>query len=298
MTDMLAALKEITLRDKADEVALVVRASRERSTRARARANLTCFRMVPRFVVDAALIGGVLVVGGVSYLIGGFDSALASVALFGIAGFRRVPSLTNFQNVLTSTHFTAPHVERLLNDIREITEARKELPEAGDQPLPKNPAFLSIDGVSFRYAPRANDALKDVSIAIPFGSRVAFAGESGSGKSTMIDLILGLISPTSGSVRVDGVPLAEVSRSWRSLVGYVPQDVALFDGTIGQNVALTWDRDYDRDAAERALRKAQLWDVVESRPRGIDSRVGERGISFSWGNASGSVSHERCTPSR
>jgi len=281
MTDMLAALKEITLRDKSDEVAMVVRASRKRSTRARA--NLTFFRMVPRFVIDGALIGGFLVVGGASYLVGGLDAALASVALFGVAGFRLVPSLTGFQNVITSTHSTAPHVERLIDDIREVSAARGALPEAGDRPMPETPSVLSLTDVSFRYAPAARNALEGISLSIPFGSRVAFAGESGSGKSTLVDLILGLLTPTGGDVEVDGVSLAEMSRAWKSRVGYVPQDVALFDGTIGQNVALTWGRDYDRAAAERALRKAQLWEVVEQRPGGLDARAGERGIALSGG---------------
>lgn len=281
MTDMLSALKEITLRDKTDEVRAEVRESRKRSTRARA--NLTFFHMVPRFVIDSALIGGFLIIGGVSYAVGGIDAALASVALFGVAGFRLVPSITGFQNVITSTHSTAPHVERLIDDIVEAGNARAEQLGGGDQEVPERPKILSLVDVSFRYAAHAPEALSGLSFDIPFGSRVAFVGASGSGKSTVIDLILGLLTPTRGEVLVDGIPLSDMSRGWRARVGYVPQDVALFDGTIGQNVALTWASGYDREAAERALRKAQLWDVVVERSGGLDARVGERGLSLSGG---------------
>jgi ATP-binding cassette subfamily C protein len=125
--------------------------------------------------------------------------------------------------------------------------------------------------------------VRHVGIEVPFGSTVAFVGASGAGKSTMVDLILGLIEPTSGSVRIDDVDLRSAAREWRSRVGYVPQEVALFDATIAQNVALSWSDDFDRDRVREALRQAQLLETVDAREGGIDGMVGERGLALSGG---------------
>ncbi len=89
--------------------------------------------------------------------------------------------------------------------------------------------------------------------------------------------------PTSGTILIDGTPLPDVIHAWRSRIGYVPQRVTLFDGTIGQNVALTWDDDYDRDKVIEVLEKAQLSSLIESRGHGIDERIGERGVTLSGG---------------
>ena len=117
MTDMVGALKEITLRDKAGEVARVVNRNRVHTTRARA--NISFLGAVPKFVLDSALVGGFLLVGGVSYLNGGLPAALASVALFGVAGFRLVPALTSFQSILTGTQSNVSHVQAVISDINQ-----------------------------------------------------------------------------------------------------------------------------------------------------------------------------------
>src|SRR5690606_9179574 len=120
-------------------------------------------------------------------------------------------------------------------------------------------------------------------LEIPFGSQVAFVGASGAGKSTMIDLLLGLMEPTSGVISVDGVPVQEALNAWRSQISYVPQDVSLFDSTVAQNVALSWRSDYDRDRVRAALEQAQLLPLIEARDGGIDGRIGERGLALSGG---------------
>jgi ABC-type multidrug transport system fused ATPase/permease subunit len=99
----------------------------------------------------------------------------------------------------------------------------------------------------------------------------------------MVDLVLSLLEPTQGSISIDNIPLTELRSAWRSRVGYVPQEVALFDATIAQNVALTWGHDFDRERVRQSLEQAQLWDIVEAREGAIDARVGERGMSLSGG---------------
>ncbi|MET0302436.1 MAG: ABC transporter ATP-binding protein [Microbacteriaceae bacterium] len=281
MTEMVGALKEVTLRDKAGEVGRVVHRNRIHTTRARA--NLTFLNAVPRFILDSALVGGFLLVGGVAYLTGGPAQAFAAIALFGVAGFRLVPSLTGFQSIISQTLASAPHVRAVIHDIHQAREYVANAERVGRDPLPENPVELRLDGVAFTYPGSTTPAVRDIDLRIPMGSTVALVGSSGAGKSTLVDVLLGLLEPSHGDIRIDDQNLVDVLAGWRSRVGYVPQDVSLFDGSVAQNVALTWDSTFDRDRVESALRRAQLWDVIEARVGGMDGRIGERGISLSGG---------------
>jgi ATP-binding cassette subfamily C protein len=281
MTEMVGALKEITLRDKFGEVAAVIRDNRRRSTRARA--NINFLGALPRFVIDSALVGGFLLVGGVSYVVSGADGAINAVALFAVAGFRMVPSLTGFQGVVTTATSNAAHVSAVLADIEMAKTYTTRAEELGRQTLPARVESISLDHVTFTYPDRSTPAVRDVSLSIRLGTSVALVGASGSGKSTLVDLMLGLIVPQQGTIFVGEAPLPEVLGAWRRRVGYVPQDVAIFDGTIAQNVALSWGEDIDMDKVRDALARAQLLDAVLERPGGLDSKVGERGLALSGG---------------
>lgn len=281
MTDMVAALKEITLRDKAGEVAQVVHDNRVHSTRARA--NIHFLGAVPRFVLDAGLIGGFLLVGGVAYFSGGPSGALASVALFGVAGFRLVPSLTSLQAILTTTQANSPHVNSVLTDIAQSREYIERAEVIGHDPIVSEPSTLRIENAGFTYPGSETPAISGVELEIVLGTSVGIVGASGSGKTTLVDMLLGLLSPTEGRILLDDANLDDVMAAWRSRVGYVPQDVALFDGTIAQNVALAWSGTLDLERVEHALRRAQLWDVVQKRDGGLHARVGDRGMALSGG---------------
>lgn len=281
MTDMLTALKEITLRNKADEVSAVVRANRIHSTRARA--NTYFLNSVPRFVLDIALVGGFVLVGAVSYVSVGLEGALVSIALFGVAGFRLVPSLASLQSIVTGTRANFAHVTAVVDavahhrdhDVRAVVHDRLEL--SGE------PRELKLEAVSFTYPGAVAPALRRVDVAIPLGSTVGIVGDSGSGKSTLVDIILGLLPPSEGQILLDNAGLDDVMMAWRSRLGYVPQEVTLFDGTIAQNVALRWEEPIDEERVERALRRAQLWEFVSNRGGGIRARVGDRGMALSGG---------------
>ncbi|UNX55732.1 ABC transporter ATP-binding protein/permease [Georgenia sp. TF02-10] len=281
MTEMVSALKEITLRDKLGEAATVVHDARRHSTRARS--NIRFLNTVPKYVVEAALVGGFVLVGGVAYLGGGMEAALSSVALFAVAGFRMIPSVTTVQNVLTQTSANIPQVEAVLRDIAAAERYTANAEQVGTAPIPGSPRVLTLRGVTFTYPTAAVPAVRDVDLDVPIGSSLALVGSSGAGKSTLVDILLGLLVPARGTIALDGVPLVEVLHAWRSRVGYVPQDVALFDGSIAQNVALTWGTDVDEERVRTALDRAQLSDVVAGRAGGIHARIGERGIALSGG---------------
>lgn len=281
IAEMVGALKEITLRNKTGEVADVVRQTRVHT--ARARANLQFLTSVPRAVLEAALIGGFVLVGATGYLIGGMPVAITAISLFALAGFRMVPSLQRFQNVLTAVTANVPHVDIVVDDIRSATSTRPESRSVDRATPASDPVALKLESVTFSYPNSQDAAVRDVSLSIPFGSTAAIVGASGSGKSTLVDLILGLLTPSHGRITIDGTPIDELTTWWRARVGYVPQEVSLFDASVAQNVALTWSDDVDRERVVAALRQAQLLDVVEARFGGIDGGIGERGLGLSGG---------------
>ncbi|QBE49422.1 ABC transporter ATP-binding protein [Leucobacter triazinivorans] len=281
MTEMVDALKEVVLRDKLDEIGRVV--SKNRSVATRARANISFLGIVPKYAFESALIGGFLIIGGAAYLRGGFSEALVAISLFAASGFRMMPAMNAVQASFTSAaanQVYAQDVIRELTDLRSGTGIQEEHQDVAE--LPTGPQSLTLENVHFRYPGAADDVLSNVSFKVPFGSSLAIVGPSGSGKSTLIDLLLGLSVPTSGSMRIDGAELRDVMRQWRNRVGYVPQRVALFDASIAQNVALTWESDYDSERVIHALQRAHLGELAD-RGAGIEERVGERGASISGG---------------
>lgn len=281
MAEMVSALKEITLRDKSDEVGAEIQAVRARV--ARSRANIRFLQAVPKFAVDIALVGGLLLIGGVAYWHAGLQGALASLALFGIAGFKIIPSITRLQNAMTQIDAYIPYAETVVADVDAAEGYLRAYREVGRDPLPEHPQLLTLEDVTFTYPAADRPAVHDLQLDLPMGSSLGVVGGSGAGKSTLIDLLLGLLTPSSGRIAIDGLPLEGVLHSWRSRVGYVPQEVMLFDGTVAQNVALTWSDDIDEDMVRQALRRAQLLDIIEARPGGIHGRIGERGLTLSGG---------------
>ena len=281
ITEMIGAIKEVTLRGKSGEVADVVRSNRVHSTRARS--NIQFLGQVPRYVLESGIVGGFVLVGVAGYATGGVTEAITAVALFGLAGFRMAPSIVRFQAVVSQVTANMPHASAVLHEIRRSENSVKYRVGRESLEIPASRKALSFENVSFRYSADQSDAISNVSFTIPFGSTVALVGSSGAGKSTVVDLILGLIEPTEGKLSIDQVDLTKLTKAWRAQVGYVPQDVALFDSSIAQNVALTWGKDFDEVRVRSALEQAQLLDIVEKREDGIHGAVGERGLTLSGG---------------
>ena len=283
ISEMVHSLKEITLRNKSSEVAEVVLGVRKHASKARA--DQSFLGAIPRYVLEAGLIGGLGLGATIGYVTeGGAPGALAAVALFGVAGFRIVPSLTRFQTIMAQTGASMPFAQQVLAEIERGQGYVESERLAGSTELPDDAISLRLDNVTFSYPGASVPAVHEVSLELPFGQTLALVGASGSGKSTLVDVVLGLLEPQSGQVIIGERPLAQGLQGWRRRVGYVPQDVSLFDASVARNVALTWkDEGVDDERVREALRRAQLLDVIEARPDGIHGKVGERGLSLSGG---------------
>ena len=201
------------------------------------------------------------------------------LGLFVIATWRFVPSINKVVNLVNSIRYSLPAVGSLYNEFEYIKKHSK---------IVKTQAVftdkIEMCKLTFSYANTPAPSLRDVNIVVCKGETVGFIGPSGAGKSTLVDVILGLLSPSSGELLVDGVNMHEHNIEWQSTIGYVAQSIYLIDDTIRRNVAFgIAEHEIDEDALERALRSAQLWDFVQGLPDKTHSIVGERGIRVSGG---------------
>jgi ABC-type multidrug transport system fused ATPase/permease subunit len=201
------------------------------------------------------------------------------LGLFVIATWRFVPSVNNVISLINSLRYSQPAVESLYNEF-EYIKSQSEIVKTQAKFTDK----IEMRSLTFSYDNTPAPSLRDVNIVVRKGETVGFIGPSGAGKSTLVDVILGLLPPSSGELLVDGVNLHEQNLEWQSTIGYVAQAIYLTDDTIRRNVAFgIAEKEIDEAALERALKSAQLWDFVESLPEKAHTIVGERGIRVSGG---------------
>ena len=208
------------------------------------------------------------------------EALLPTLGLFAAAAFRVLPSITRVLSSVQNVRITLPVIDNLYS---EFVLVESGSPSREDRPLPFR-STLALDEVTFRYAAAEAHALEGVSLSIRRGSSVGFIGATGCGKSTLVDVVLGLLTPEAGVVRVDGVNIQTSLRGWQDQIGYVPQSIFLTDDTLRRNVAFGLsDEEIDESAVARAVDAAQLDAFVDELPDGLDTVVGERGVRLSGG---------------
>ena len=207
------------------------------------------------------------------------DRIIPLLGLFVIATWRFVPSINNVIGLVNSLSYSKPAVESLYNEF-EYIKKQNEIVKTQAVFTDK----IEMRNLTFSYANTLAPSLRDVNIVVRKGETVGFIGPSGAGKSTLVDVILGLLPPSSGELLVDGVNMHEHNIEWQSTIGYVAQAIYLTDDTIRRNVAFGIAEDEIDDVAlERSLKSAQLWEFVQGLPDKTHSIVGERGIRVSGG---------------
>ena len=207
------------------------------------------------------------------------DRIIPLLGLFVIATWRFVPSINNVINLVNGLAYSKPAVESLYNEF-EYIKKQNEIIKTQAVFTDK----IEMRNLTFSYANTLAPSLRDVNIVVRKGETVGFIGPSGAGKSTLVDVILGLLPPSSGELLVDGVNMHEHNIEWQSTIGYVAQAIYLTDDTIRRNVAFgIAENEIDDVALERALKSAQLWEFVQGLPDKTHSIVGERGIRVSGG---------------
>jgi len=260
--------------------------STDRRELARTRTWRGTYQAFPRAIIETVLvafIAGFFVL--TLTLEGGAAGAIPVLGVFAYAAFRLKQPIKDLTSAINTLRYAGPaleDVERDLDAARDAQEARAA-EDADPDPLVVGEA-ITLEQVRYRYPGADEDALRDVSLTIPRGASIGIVGPTGGGKSTLVDVLVGLLEPTEGAVRVDGVDIAAHPRRWQRAIGMVPQSIFLVDDTIRGNIALgVRPEAIDEDAVARAVRMAQLDDVIARLPHGLDTVVGERGVRLSGG---------------
>jgi ATP-binding cassette, subfamily B, bacterial PglK len=240
--------------------------------------------LVPRYFVEAVAFGGTLAIALILLRTRqDLGAVLPILGLYGLAGYRLLPAVQQIYNGLTRLRFGLPMIQSVLEDLSEHLPGSAL--ERNPTPLPFTRS-IAFRGVGFRYPGAARPALDAVDFEISANTTVGIVGTTGAGKTTAIDLILGLLEPSDGCIQIDGVTLADSNRrAWQRNVGYVPQAIFLADATVAENIAFGVPAaEIDVLALERAARIANIHDVVLSQlPQGYQTEIGERGIRLSGG---------------
>jgi ATP-binding cassette, subfamily B, bacterial PglK len=267
-------------------------------------ASLFEIKLLPRIIIETALI--VVIVGftSSSLLLGGnLESLIPSLGIFALASLRLMPAVTqvlNGMNLLRSNSFVLNKIYADLKDLNQV-----EAVQQGTDPLldrwnsdsSLKVSFehrrqiahqlcncIQLEGVYYQY-PNADDlALNNINLTIHKGESIALIGKSGAGKTTLVDVILGLLVPQQGDITLDGVSIYKDLRSWQNLIGYIPQFIYLMDDTIERNIAFgVPDSLIDQQRLQDAIQAAQLSELILELPDGIKTRLGERGVRLSGG---------------
>ncbi len=239
---------------------------------------------IPRLVVDTLAVSAMVAIALVILMRGqDMQSLLPLLGMFAVAAIRLMPSTSRIASGLAQLRFLYATTEVVYNELRAIERARPAPTRAPSLPLPFERSIV-LEHLSYRYPSMPQRAIEDVSLEIPRGHWIGLIGPTGAGKTTLVDLMLGLFVPTAGRILVDGYDLQDHVVAWQRNIGYVPQDVYLMDDTVRRNVAFGLpDHEIDDDLVWRALRAAEVDNLVRSLPGGLDAIVGERGDRLSGG---------------
>ncbi|MFE7060540.1 ABC transporter ATP-binding protein [Sutcliffiella sp. NPDC057660] len=245
--------------------------------------------VVPRLFIETLLVSIVLITMLVIVLQGANTTNLVStIALFAMAAFRIMPSINRVVALITTIKYSQPALNVVYEDLflnkDPLLGTKIGTNDSNKSPLKTFREAIKLTGVSFKYPNQKDYSVKDISLTIPIGKSVAFIGESGAGKTTLVDIILGLLHPEKGRVLVDDIDLQDQISLWQKKIGYIPQTIFLSDDTIRGNVAFGINaKEIDDEQVWNALEQAQLKDFVLSLPGKLDTTVGERGVRLSGG---------------
>lgn len=257
-----------------------------------------CFKLLPRLFTESVLITFLIGLACIFLLTDNQQNLTAVLSIFAMASIRLLPAVTQLASSVTSLKFSSHALHKIHHDLIELEQVRKQnqshpshqsithnLPSQNglSHTLPFNQDVV-LEKITYCYPNAQEPALEGISLTLKKGESIALIGRSGAGKTTLVDLILGLLYPDSGDIRVDNTSIYNDLRAWQNLIGYIPQFIFLMDDTIEHNIAYgVPDNLIDYERLKNAIWLAQLSDLVAQLPQGIKTPLGERGVRLSGG---------------
>lgn len=241
---------------------------------------------ISKYTIESTAVIGLLVLSGIEFGSKNAVHAVSTLAVFMAASSRIAPAALRIQQGLISIKQATGSSESTFTLIEELRETSDDISDPSDYSFTYTDFVpsLIIEDVSFEYTESSNFSLSKMTINIPAGSSVAIVGPSGAGKTTLVDLILGILEPNAGKVLISGLVPSEAFKKWSGAIAYVPQNVMVSTGTIRENVGLGYPPEIATDQLVlNALQIAQLDSQVLAMPGGLDSPVGENGSQISGG---------------
>jgi len=270
-------VKDVVVLDKQEY--FVEEFSKHLEANARVQKHFSIAQSIPRYGLEIlALVGLATLVTSMSLAGKNISEIVPVLGLFGATAFRLIPAVNRGISNLQLFNLSLPALNGIYPDLSKpiLKESHVELYELLNE--------ISVSNVSFTYPSAQTETLSNITLTIKKGEAIGLIGTSGSGKSTFVDVLLGLFEPSIGQIKVDGKSIYRDLSGWRKIVGYVPQDVYLFDDTLERNIAYGIENSsIDQESIKRSLSQSQLGNFVESLKDGLQTIVGERGVRLSGG---------------
>lgn len=281
-SEALSGIKDIKILGR--EEPFLRRFERHSRSYERQMARQQIISLIPRYAFETIAFGGMMLIVLVLLMQGqGVTEIVPTLGVFAFATLRLLPALQSLFSSLTSLRFTTASIDALHRDLE--AGGRHTLQPAPEEPLPFERS-LELKGVRFSYPNTGRPVLEDFGLRVDANTSVGLVGATGSGKTTTVDILLGLLIPEDGGLIVDGVPVTdETRRAWQANLGYVPQQIYLSDDSIAANIAFgVRSNKIDMEAVVKAAKLANIHDFIASElPMGYDTFVGERGVRLSGG---------------
>ena len=259
------------------------------------------FRLVPRLLIEAVLI--TFLIGLTLMLLlsnnGSAQNLTSVLSIFALASIRLIPAVSQLSNSINSLRSQSYSLNKIYFELKEVEElqnneqkgSRHSSNSSNQSSLRKQADSImpfcdqiDLNQVTYSYPEAKESSLQSICLTVKKGQSIAFIGKSGAGKTTLADVILGLLTPQSGDVTVDGVSIYNDLRSWQNLIGYIPQSIFLTDDTIEKNIAFgVPEHLIDPERLENSIQAAQLAELIQELPQGSKTCVGERGVRLSGG---------------